>query len=177
MESVQQYVGNPIHDMDDEELMSKLVLARDNEENDKFVVYRQEVMYRLRCANPHNWTPPSRLGNALVGPSVDKSNPSSGLLFANDQEDTSDADDGHASEEEHNAVAQPDHDANHRIVRTKTTADRVYLLDVEKKSRQWMTNPAVVESYGFSMADVVEIDDDELLRYEQGQAIFEPRNA
>lgn len=94
------------------------------------------------------------------------------------QEDTSDADDGNANPAEAQAAqpdSRPDHDANHRVVRTKQSADRVYLIDAAKKTRQWMTNPAVVESYGFNMGDVEEVDDDELLRYQQGQAIFEPR--
>lgn len=60
-----------------------------------------------------------------------------------------------------------------RVVRTKTTADRVYLLNEEDKTRQWMTNPDVVKSKGFEMEDVVEINDEELLKYQQKQAIYE----
>lgn len=104
-------------------------------------------------------------GNAMVGGGLGKA----------DQEDTSDADDGNANAAEAEPDSRPDHDANHRVVRTKQSADRVYLIDAAKKTRQWMTNPAVVESYGFNMGDVEEIDDDELLQYQQGQAIFEPR--
>lgn len=67
-----------------------------------------------------------------------------------------------------------------RVVRTKTSGDRVYLLDEVKKTRQWIagnssghpTGPELLESFGFSMSDVVEIDDTEMMKYQMGSAIY-----
>lgn len=59
-----------------------------------------------------------------------------------------------------------------RMVRTKTSGDRVYFLDEVKKTRQWATNPGVVDSLGFTLEDVVEVDDDELLKYQMGSALY-----
>ena len=59
-----------------------------------------------------------------------------------------------------------------RVVRTKTSGDRVYLLDEVNKTRQWLTTPEVLEGKGFTTADVVEVPDDELLRYQMGSAIY-----
>lgn len=59
-----------------------------------------------------------------------------------------------------------------RVVRTKTTADRVYYIDEDKGTRQWVTNPEVLANLGFSMEDVKEIDDDEMLKYQQSQALY-----
>lgn len=59
-----------------------------------------------------------------------------------------------------------------RVVRTKTSGDRVYFLDDDKKTRQWATNPEVVDSLGFTLADVVEVEEDELLKYQMGPAIY-----
>lgn len=59
-----------------------------------------------------------------------------------------------------------------RVVRTKTSGDRVYLLDEVKKTRQWLTKPEVLDAQGFTAADVVEVPDDELLKYQMGAAIY-----
>lgn len=59
-----------------------------------------------------------------------------------------------------------------RVVRTKTSGDRVYLLDDVKKSRQWVTNPDVLVGTGFDMSDVVEVEDTELIKYSMGPALF-----
>lgn len=61
---------------------------------------------------------------------------------------------------------------NQRVVRTKTSGDRVYLIDEVKKTRQWLTNPDVLEKAGFTAADVVEITDEEALKYQTGPAIY-----
>lgn len=61
---------------------------------------------------------------------------------------------------------------NQRVVRTKTSGDRVYLIDEVKKTRQWLTNPDVLEKAGFKAADVVEITDEEALKYQTGPAIY-----
>lgn len=54
-----------------------------------------------------------------------------------------------------------------RAVRTKSSGDRVFMLDETKKTRQWVSKPEVLEAQGFSMNDVVEIEDTELLGYTQ----------
>lgn len=60
MEEAQTYTGNPLHDMDDEELVSKMTLARDDGNNADFRTYRQELMYRLRRSHIEYWLPPPR---------------------------------------------------------------------------------------------------------------------
>lgn len=59
-----------------------------------------------------------------------------------------------------------------RVVRTKASGDRVYLLDEVKKTRQWVTNPDVLDSLGFELGDVGEVDEDEMLRYQMGPALY-----
>lgn len=53
-----------------------------------------------------------------------------------------------------------------RVVRTKSQGDRVFLLDETKKTRHWITKPEILDSQGFTMADVVEIGDTELAQYQ-----------
>jgi len=55
----QGFTANPLHIMDDEELISRFKLA--DLESPEFKEYRQELLYRLRKANLDNWTPPARL--------------------------------------------------------------------------------------------------------------------
>lgn len=59
-----------------------------------------------------------------------------------------------------------------KVVRTKTSGDRVYLLDETKNTRQWVTNPQVLKSLGFESGDVVEVDDNELLKFQMGPALY-----
>lgn len=59
-----------------------------------------------------------------------------------------------------------------RAVRTKSMGDRVYVLDEEKKTRAWVTNPDILKATGFELTDVVEIDDSELLTYQMSQALY-----
>lgn len=59
-----------------------------------------------------------------------------------------------------------------RVVRTKTSGDRVYYLDDVKKTRQWVTNPDVLKSLGFELSDVVEVTDMDLLKYQMGAALY-----
>lgn len=61
-----------------------------------------------------------------------------------------------------------------RVVRTKGQGDKVFLLDEVAKTRQWMTKPEVLDSLGFKMEDVVEIDDNELMKYPMTSPIFKP---
>lgn len=81
-------------------------------------------------------------------------------------------------------VAVPDETApkrqlpeGQRVVRTKTSGDRVYMIDEIKKTRQWVTNPDVLKGLGFEIGDVVEIEDNELLKYQTGPALYKvPEN-
>lgn len=67
--------------------------------------------------------------------------------------------------------------AGKRVVRTKTSGDRVYYLDDVAKTRQWVANPDVLQSLGFEMADVVDIDDSTLITYSMGQALYKKLDA
>jgi hypothetical protein len=59
-----------------------------------------------------------------------------------------------------------------RVVRTRSQGDRVYLLDEVKKTRQYVATPELVDSQGFTMNDVVEVDDAELIKYQMAAAIY-----
>ncbi len=64
-----------------------------------------------------------------------------------------------------------------RVVRTKQGGDKVYLIDEVPKTRQWITKPEILDALGFIMDDVVEIEESELFRYNQGTAIYKaPEN-
>lgn len=67
-------------------------------------------------------------------------------------------------------------DTNRRVVRTKSSGDRVYLIDEDKKTRQWVTNPDVLKSLGFEISDVKEVEDQELLTYNMGPALYRVEN-
>ncbi len=59
-----------------------------------------------------------------------------------------------------------------RVVRTKGSGDRVYFIDEVAKTRQWVTNPQVLDGLGFIMEDVVEVDDTALLKYNMAAALY-----
>lgn len=59
-----------------------------------------------------------------------------------------------------------------KVVRTKSSGDRVYLLDEVKKTRQWITNPDVLDSLGFELNDVNEVDENEMLKFQMGPALY-----
>lgn len=59
-----------------------------------------------------------------------------------------------------------------RVVRTKQSGDRVYLLDEIKKTRQWITNPEVLAKLGFEMGDVKDVADKEFLDYTLGSPVY-----
>ena len=69
-----------------------------------------------------------------------------------------------------------------RVVRTKTSGDRVYLLDDTQnpKTRAWVTNEDILNKLGFTQADVIEVDDVEMMKYNMAPAVYkvdEPTNA
>ena len=59
-----------------------------------------------------------------------------------------------------------------RVVRTKASGDRVYLLDEVKETRSWVTNPQVLDGLGFTMEDVTEVADAEMLKYAMSAALY-----
>ena len=67
-----------------------------------------------------------------------------------------------------------------RMVRTKAQGDKAFYIDEEKKTRQAILGqqggrdigPEIVESLGFTMSDIEEIEDGELLRYQMGPSIY-----
>lgn len=59
-----------------------------------------------------------------------------------------------------------------RVVRTKTSGDKVYLLDEVKKTRQWIASGEVLTSLGFEQADVEEIADTDLFKYSMGATLY-----
>ncbi len=59
-----------------------------------------------------------------------------------------------------------------RVVRTKTSGDRVFLLDEKAKTRQWITSPTILEGLGFEHSDVAEVEDMELLKYNMAAALY-----
>jgi len=64
-----------------------------------------------------------------------------------------------------------------RVVRTKQGGDKVYLIDEVAKTRQWITKPEILDTLGFIMDDVVEVEEAELFKYNQGEAIYKaPEN-
>lgn len=59
-----------------------------------------------------------------------------------------------------------------RAVRTKSTGDRVYVIDTEKKTKAWVTSPEVLQKLDFSLNDVEDIDDSELVSYQMAPSIY-----
>jgi len=52
----------PWRTMDCDQLLSAMTLCDREHDYDGFRLYREEIMYRLRCAEPLiNWTHPSRM--------------------------------------------------------------------------------------------------------------------
>lgn len=59
-----------------------------------------------------------------------------------------------------------------RVVRTKTSGDKVYLLDEVKKTRQWVASGEVLASLGFEQSDVEEVLDTDLFKYSMGATLY-----
>lgn len=59
-----------------------------------------------------------------------------------------------------------------RAIRTKSTGDRVYLIDDNAKTKAWVTSPEVLSKLGFEMNDVVDLEDSELISYQMVPSIF-----
>lgn len=104
------------------------------------------------------------------------------VLFDEEHSTSAPAGEVIAVDGEGNVVEEPKRELpeGKRMVRTKTSGDTVYFLDEAKKTRQRILGsqkhpgPELVESLGFGMDDVVEVDDTELFKYAMGQVIYEP---
>lgn len=64
-----------------------------------------------------------------------------------------------------------------RVVRTKLSGDKVYLLDDNKKTRAWITTGEVLTALGFQMGDVVNVEDSEMMNYQMAAAIYKAPDA
>lgn|SRR3990167_1649170 len=62
--------------------------------------------------------------------------------------------------------------SDQRVVRTKSSGDRVHLLDESEGTRHWVTSAEILEASGFSLTDVQEVEDSELLKYKMGKPIY-----
>ena len=60
-----------------------------------------------------------------------------------------------------------------RVARTKTSGDKVYLLDEKTKEKRWISSDKVLKGLGFNFSDVEEISDSELSGYKLTQALYE----
>lgn len=59
-----------------------------------------------------------------------------------------------------------------RVIRTKSTGDRVYLIDETAKTKAWVTSAEILEKLGFTMADVEEVDDSALVGYAMTASVY-----
>lgn len=70
------------------------------------------------------------------------------------------------------AAVKPERTDGKRAVRTKSTGDRVYLIDDNAKTKAWITSPEILSKLGFEMADVQDLDDKELIEYRMAPSVF-----
>lgn len=59
-----------------------------------------------------------------------------------------------------------------RAVRTKSTGDRVYLIDDNAKTKAWITSPEIMTKLGFEMSDVQDLEDSALVSYQMAPSIY-----
>lgn len=59
-----------------------------------------------------------------------------------------------------------------RAVRTKSTGDRVYLVDDNAKTKAWVTSPEILSKLGFELPDVQDVEDSSLLGYQMVPSIY-----
>lgn len=68
--------------------------------------------------------------------------------------------------------ARPPRTDGKRAVRTKSTGDRVYLVDDNAKTKAWITSPEILAKLDFEMGDVVDLDDKDLVDYQMSPSIY-----
>jgi hypothetical protein len=59
-----------------------------------------------------------------------------------------------------------------RVIRTKSTGDRVYLIDETAKTKAWVTSPEILGKLGFELSDVQDVDDSDLLGYAMTASLY-----
>lgn len=59
-----------------------------------------------------------------------------------------------------------------RAVRTKTSGDRVFLIDDNAKTKAWITSQEILNKLGFEIEDVQDLPDEELISYQQVPSIY-----
>lgn len=65
------------------------------------------------------------------------------------------------------AVSEDETTPTKRAVRTKSSGDKVYMVDDETMTKRWISSPDVLKGLGFNLEDVTEIEDMELAKYRQ----------
>lgn len=66
----------------------------------------------------------------------------------------------------------PETPKDKRVIRTKSTGDRVYLIDETAKTKAWVTSPEILEKLGFGLNDVEDIDDKDLVGYAMTASVY-----
>lgn len=59
-----------------------------------------------------------------------------------------------------------------RVIRTKSTGDRVYLIDEVAKTKAWVTSPEILTKLGFELSDVQDVEDSTLLGYAMTASVY-----
>lgn len=59
-----------------------------------------------------------------------------------------------------------------RVIRTKSTGDRVYVIDEVAKTKAWVTSPEILTKLGFELSDVEDVDDKDLLGYAMIASVY-----
>ena len=67
---------------------------------------------------------------------------------------------------------KPERTDGKRAVRSKSTGDRVMLLDDNEKTKAWITSPEILAKLGFDMADVEDVEDSEMLQDAMSPSIY-----
>lgn len=53
------------------------------------------------------------------------------------------------------------------VVRSKSSGDKVYVLNDKEMTKRWVTSPEVLKGLGFDFSDVTEMSDLDFLKYKQ----------
>lgn len=59
-----------------------------------------------------------------------------------------------------------------RVIRTKSTGDRVYVIDEVAKTKAWVTSPEILTKLGFELSDVEDVEDKDLLGYAMTASVY-----
>lgn len=69
-------------------------------------------------------------------------------------------------------IDKPELPKDKRVIRTKSTGDRVYLVDETAKTKAWVTSEDILTKLGYSQADVQEVEDSSLVGYAMTASIY-----